>query len=127
MILKHKAICSPFTLLITDDAQQHIGLRTIRFTNTITKEPEIIQFDLYAELLAHAISPLKRYLFISLMSEKGFLISTLPGALEAFMHLTLFPQDAVTSFGPIEVEKFPEGAEVEFISTRESEEENHER
>ena len=126
MILTKQSICDSFTLLHAGDTQEQIGIITIRFKSRITSEQETISIDIYGELLSHSASPLRKNILRNLIANRGFHISPLPGALETFFHLLLFPQDGVTLLGSILVEDLPDGAEVDIISTCESKESHDE-
>jgi len=93
MILqKHKqTICDPFTLITTGSLQEKIGLRTFRYTSRITGEPAYIQVDPHAE--SHF--PLRKYALINKLANAGFIVSPMPEALDTFLHILLFPDDAV--------------------------------
>ena len=123
MILNKQTICDPFTLLNTE--KKNIGIATFRITNRVTNEKEIISIDVYSELLSHAAAPIRKLALLNLLANKGFHVSPLPGALESFFHLLLFPRDAVTILGSIQKEDLPDDAEVKFISTCEVQRNEH--
>lgn len=119
MILnKSKATISDgFSVVTAGDVQEHSGLVTIQIKSRITGETKYLRFDPYAELLASAVSPARAATILDRFANVGFRISPLPDALREFFHVALFPEDAVTLIGSISIERLPEGAVIEAIST----------
>lgn len=122
---KH-TISDPFTLITTGTLQEKIGLRTFRYTSRITGEPSYIQIDPHAELLAQAVAPLRKAVLLNMLSNIGFLVSPLPGSLDTFLHILLFPDDAISLLGSVKTEPLPDDAVVEIITTCEIKESQHE-
>lgn len=118
ILTQKQSMCDPFTLISTGDIQSQIGIKTIRFNSRITGEQKFVQLDTYAEILAHAVSPVHGAILLNRLANVGFQVSPMPNALPTFFHATLFPEDALTLMGNIKVEELPEGSDIEFISSK---------
>ena len=112
------SICKNFTILKNKNDQP--GVITISFI-TDTGEQKVIRIDPYAEMIAIAAFPIRGPLLKSRLADRGFFISPLPGALESFFHVLLFPKNALTTIGiGINIEDMPEGIDIELISSYEN-------
>ena len=115
--LQKHTICDPFMLMTTDDQHDGIGIKTFRYTSSINGEPAHAQIDVPSELLAQSVSPLRKAVLINMLSNKGFLISPLPGSLDTLLHVLLYPGDAISLLGSVKTEPLPDDAVVEIITT----------
>ena len=126
MILQKHTICDPFTLITTGDQTEKMGIKTFRYTNRITGETTYAQIDVPGEILSQTVTPVRKAALINMLSNKGFLISPFPESLHTFLHILIYPGDAISLLGSIETVPLPSDAVVEIISSCETKEDTHE-
>lgn len=108
----HPTICDPFRPIKTGD---NIGIKTIRYISRVTGEQAYIRLDPYSELLASTVDSSRGAVFLNKLVNAGFQVS--PLKLAEFLHVVLFPADAVTIEGPLKYCELPEGATIVTISS----------